>query len=121
MTTTITNGTDVLEPILVLGYRTGRPSRNVEHDILDRADPDISFQPAGTRKGTLELLFDTEAAAEEAELLHAAIATWTISDPERTTVAMSYVLAQGGELERELDDDTRNVWIVRVPFREVLP
>ena len=34
---------------------------------------------------------------------------------------MSYVLADGGELARELDDETRDAWIVRVGFQEVAP
>jgi hypothetical protein len=119
MATTITNGVDTITPTLVNGYRSGRPSRNVEHDILDRADPDVSLQPAGTRKGTLELVFDTEADAVAAETLHAGISTWLLGNTDHASVDMAYVLAAGGEVELELDD-TRKAWVVRVPFREVL-
>jgi hypothetical protein len=119
MATTITNGVDTITPTLVNGYRSGRPSRNVEHDILDRPDPDVSLQEAGTRKGTLELVFDTEADAAEAEELHAGISTWSLVNTDHSGVAMTYVLAAGSDLERELDD-TRKAWIVRVPYREVI-
>jgi hypothetical protein len=119
MATTITNGVDTITPTLVNGYRTARPSRNIEHDILDRADPDVSLQAAGTRSGVLELVFDTEADAAEAEDLHAGTSTWLLGNTDHTTVDMAYVLAAGGTLERELDD-TRKAWIVRVPYREVI-
>lgn len=118
--TTITNGTDVISPDLVLGYKSSRTARTVIHDILDRSDPDVSLRAAASRSGTLELLFADETAATNAETLHTGISVWSILDPDRASVAMSYVVADG-DIERELDDETRNAWVVRVPYREVTP
>ena len=109
-----------IEPVLVLGYTSRRAVRTIVHDILDRADPDVSMAPAGSRAGRLELLFADELEAETAELVLAQPAVWEFADADRSTVGMAFVVA-GGELERELVDETRNHWIVRVPFREVSP
>lgn len=117
---TITNGTDIITPVLVNGFTSSREARTVVHDILDRPAPDTSLRESGSRTGTLELLFTGEASAFAAETLHAGISVWSISDPDRPSIAMTYVVA-GGSVERELDDETRDLWLVRVPFREVTP
>lgn len=120
MATTISDGTTTIHPEQVLGYESARPGGNLVHTILDGSIA-VSLRPAGLRTGTLELLFPLEADAAAAEELHRTAASFTLTEPDRPTIAMSYVLADGGELGRALDDETRDHWVVSVDFQEVLP
>lgn len=117
--TTLSNGTTTITPDIVDGYFSARTVRNVLHDILDRPDPDVSFATAATRAGALRLVFALEADALAAVAAHADAATWTLTDIDRPTLDMAYVVADG-ELSIALDDETRDIWIVTVPFREVI-
>jgi len=114
--TTLTDGTTTVTPLLVNGWQTARPTRNVVHPIIDREAPEVTLRAAGLRVGTLEVVFGTLADALGAEALHAQAAIITLDDP--TVGTMDYVAA-GGDIEVELDSDTRRAWIVRVPFFEV--
>lgn len=118
MAATISDGTTSIYPTLVLSYASSRASGNKKHDLLG-GGASMSLGKAGLRTGTLELFFPVEADAAAAEDLHRTAGVFTFTDPDRTSVAMSYVLADGGELVRELDDETRDAWIVRVAFQEV--
>ena len=106
------------QPVYVLGYETSRASRNVFHDVIGRSDPDVTLMPASLRTGTLELLYTTEAAALEAERMHAVMAVLTLADIDVPSVGMTYVV--DGTLQRRLDA-TVGVWTVSVPYREVRP
>lgn len=117
--TTLSNGTDTITPILVNGYDTSREARTIVHDILGREDPDVTLRPAGTRRGTLELVFDDEASAAAAVTAHAAAGVWTLTEVDVPTIAMQYVVVDG-DLGRRLDE-TRAAWLVTIPYREVLP
>jgi hypothetical protein len=116
---TITDGTTVITPELVLGYETTQASRNIVHEVLGRPDPDVTLAPAGTRSGTLSLFFLTEADAEAARVLHTAASTFTLTDADRPAMGMVYVTA--GAITVTLDDQTRERWTVAVEYREVLP
>jgi hypothetical protein len=119
LTTTLSNGTDTIAPDLVDGYESSRTARTLTHDVIGRADPDITLRPADTRKGQLRLVFGDEAAAAAAEISHAGTSVWTLTTSDLTTIGMRYVVAEG-DVTRILDA-TRACWIVTVPFREVLP
>jgi hypothetical protein len=120
MSTIITSGADTLEPTLVTGYASRREARSIVHTILGRENPDVTFRPASLRSGQLELLFTGESESLDAEQLHATGQTFALISTDRASVEMTYVVADG-TIERELDDATRDVWIVRVPFQEVTP
>lgn len=118
MGATITQGATTITPQLVLSYESTRRSGNKVHQLLTGALA-VTLGGAGLRTGTLELFFLTEQAAAAAELAHTVSAVFTISDPGRPTMAMTYVLADGGALVRRLDPETRDRWIVTVDFQEV--
>jgi hypothetical protein len=120
MTATLTKGAVTLYPTSVIRYRSSRPARTIVHELIDDGEPDYSLRDAGPRTGTLELVFELEADAAAAELAHAVAGVWTFDDPNRPTLGMSYLVAEGG-IERELDDQTGAAWHVRVPYREVNP
>lgn len=116
--TTVTNGQINITPILVTGYDAAQDTRTIRHDIIGRASADYSLNPAGPRTGTLEMLFDREDVAEQARVAHMQVAIWSLYDPDRWTLPRAYVV-QGGQLGHVLEDSTRNVWLIRVPYAEV--
>lgn len=117
---TITDGTTTIAPELVLGYETSQAGRNTFHDILDRAEPDVSIAPAGLRSGSLTLFFLTADDAEACRQMHSRPAVFTYTPDDNPTTAMSYVLDDGG-VRTALDDQTRRRWTVTVSYREVAP
>lgn len=119
MTITISNSSNSVQPNLVLGYAVSRKSANMIHTIIGRSDPDVTLKPAGLRTGKLEFFFLTLADALTADTIHKAEGTVALADTDLPALNMSYVTS--GDIELELDDDTRKRWIVRVDFQEVLP
>lgn len=118
MSSTFTNGVATITPELVNGYQAVSTVGTVAHEIIGRGDPDINFQPAQTRRGVLELLILTEEASEDAETAFKTPGVWNLDDPDRPSIAMPFVV-HGGDVVRELEDATRELWLVRVPYREV--
>lgn len=122
MSNTITIGATIITPDQVDGYTSIRESGNIVHRILGNPSPDVTFRPAQLRTGTLRLVFDSEAEAKAAEDAHAtATTTCTLDSDDAPTVAMTYVTDGAGRISRSLDDETRDAWILEVPFQEVVP
>lgn len=118
-TITSTSGATLL-PELVMGYSSAREGGAVIHEILGRADPDVTLRVKATRTGTLSLLFLDEAQAAEAEAELSGAATFTLNTGgDRPTVDMSFIAS--GVAARTLDEDTLTVWVVDVDYREILP
>jgi hypothetical protein len=120
MTTTITDGSTSVVPLLVLTAGHTRTVRTITHDTLgERTDPDVTLRPATTRHGTLELFFDNQTDALTADALHRTAVVLTLTDSVDSTKNMSYV-STGGDMEtrREVPHDR---WLVTVPYREVIP
>lgn len=117
--TTITHSAGVMTPTVVDGYKAARSPRTILHPILGREGDDVTFRPAGLRKGTLRLVFALEADAHAAVAVLATPQVLTLDDPD-INITMSFVVAED-DIAPELDDETRKVWIVSTPFREVMP
>lgn len=120
MATIIVQGADVIAPSIVLGIMPGRESQNLVHPIIGRAEPDVTLRPANLRTGSIEMGFagpTAEADSYAAEMLHAAGGIFTVISDERSTLGLSYVTT--GRIVRELEDATRDGWILRVEFQEV--
>lgn len=116
---TLENGAAVITPDTIDGWRAEQETGTITHRIIGRADPDVTFAPAGLRAGRMRLVFADELAAADALALLAAPAVWTLNVPERPTLdGMRFVVADD-RLELELEDATRNVWLLWLPFREV--
>lgn len=116
---TITHAAGVIVPVVAGGWEATRPARSVVHEVLGRSDPDVTLRPAGTRRGTLRLVFAAEADAADASVVLGRGEVFTFADPDRGTLGMSFVVADG-DVSLSLDDETRDVWIVLVPFVEVV-
>lgn len=117
--TTISDGTTTITPVLTLGYESSRDSRNIFHDVIGRDYPDVTLRAASLRHGTLTYLFETEADSLACEQLHRADSTFTVTDDDRDSIGMAYVVS--GSITRTLDDDTRDLWTVAVDFQEIQP
>ena len=105
-------------PELVLGWSQTRDSQNLEHPLIG-GGRDITHTPPTLRSGTLELLFITEPEVLIAEQLHRTAPYIDLASDDRAIANGRYVLADGGRLGVELDDDTRKVWTLSVDYREV--
>jgi hypothetical protein len=120
VTTTISNGTTTIVPDIMDGFDSTREVQSILIPIIGRADPDVVLRPAGSRSGTLNLVFAVEAASVAAELAFATpvITPWTLADTDAASVGFKFVVGEGS-IVRELESETRAGWIVRVPYREV--
>ena len=118
--TTITHAAGVITPTIQDGYAAKIASRNRVHTILGRRDPDITFRPAGLRTGTLPLVFESRADAWAAAGTLVLPQQFTLTDPDVPEINMVFAVPEG-DLEPTLDPDTRSVWLLNVPFQEVLP
>jgi hypothetical protein len=117
MTITIAHGAVTLTPELVKdGYTADRPTGNEAHDLVGRADPDVTWGVGGLRRGTLQLVFLTETAARAAEAQHLLPGRFVFTDTTVPTAAMLYVAVDS--ITTRLDGPTGR-WVVSVPFREV--
>lgn len=117
MATTITSGTTTITPTLVLGWEANQDSRNIIHTIIGRSSPDVTLKPAALRSGTLEMLFETATAANNARLLHADAAVFTLTSSEQPLANMTYVV--GNDISSVLEDTTRSLWQLNVSFQEI--
>ena len=118
MVTTITDGTAEVQVHLVMGWRHGRPSRNVIHEIPGREDSDVILHPSGLRTGTMTLLLADLATGLTAEAMHAAGTVMTLNF-DTLPGPMGYVVPEGAEVVVELDPATLSRSILTVPFQEV--
>lgn len=117
--TTISHAGGVITPTIVDGYQARREARTIVHPIVNRSNPDVTLRAAGLRVGQLRCVFAVEAAAVDAFNVFAVPQVFALTDPDRA-IGMSFVVADG-EIEIGLDDETRDVWVIVVPFVEVTP
>lgn len=121
---TITHSAGVLVPKLVEGYVATREVRTVVHTILNSSSPVVSLRPPGLRSGSLRCLFPVQADAVSAFAVLSTPQVLTLHASEVPAVNMTFVVAGSrgsGELSIDLDDETRSVWWITVPFQEVAP
>lgn len=114
--TTITAAGATTIPLLVDGWTESAEGRNIINPVMG-GGVDITLQPASKRNGTFTLVYPDEASAVAAFQMHRQAAVLTLSDSDRPSVGMSYVLA--GSLSRSLDDESRDFWLVTVEYQEV--
>lgn len=119
MGTTITAGAAVISPAAVEGYETSRAGGSIVHEIIGRSVPDVTLHPAGTRRGTLGLFFESEAPARVA-LDALAGATTAQLVATAADIGMTFVVPEGQDLTLTLDAGLGH-WRLAVPYREVAP
>ena len=122
LTTITSTGGSKIDPILAVGAsaKFASRARTVLHDILD-GPPVYTLRAALPASGTLQLVFTSAAAAEACERAHRLASLFTITSAEISRLNFDYVVTPGGEVVLELDTDTASVWLVHVPFQQVIP
>jgi hypothetical protein len=121
MTATIVanNGAGNTIPITVLvPHAVDRESRNVIHDLIGGGVA-VSLVAPRPRAGELGLLYADEMLANACAQLHTAETTFTLTETDRPTVSMTYVV--DGTITIALDEDTQDDWIVTIGYQEVTP
>ena len=108
----------VLYPSEVLDYKVTRASGNLVHPIIGRSNPDVTFAVPGFRKGVLKTVWPSDATAAAAWAEHMLTGTFQLTSDARPSINMYYV--PDGECTQEYDHDA-GVWLLMVPFSEVLP
>lgn len=113
---TRTSDSATTTPVLVVGYRTERQSRNVVHNLIG-GDIAVTLVDPRPRSGELVLLYDNETDAWAGYNLHGAAAVFTLASDEVASVDMAYVI--DGTVAIALDDQSQAVWLVTVGYQEV--
>ncbi len=118
MTTIITDATSTVTPDLVLEYNTERESRNVLHNVIGKAEPDVSLELDGLRFGTLHLFFEAREDAWTAYEALGAIGTWELTDTDYPQIGMNFVRTRA--MKMGLDPVSRRRWIIEMDYQEVI-
>jgi hypothetical protein len=117
---TITSGADSTTPDGIIGWASRRPSRNVDHDVIDKPAGDVTLRAPGPRRGTLRLLYLASTDAYAAEALHARAGTFTLTpDPDEPIPAMTYAVDATGDVALSSTDDGGTAWTLDVAYREL--
>jgi hypothetical protein len=116
-TITANNGAGTTSPLVVLGYETELPGRNIIHDLIGGGIA-VALVAPRPRAGVLRMGYEVEADAWAALTLHAEKSAFTLTETDRPAVGMSYVL--NGAARLILEDQTRNLWQIEVPYQEVI-
>lgn len=120
MTTTIAHSAGTITPSSMPTLLTTSTANTLVHDILNRADPDVTLRVAGLRRGSWQLVFDDETAALSAFEVLRVPQVLTLSNTDVPAIGMAFVVADG-DIALELDPNTKAFWTIEVPFVEVSP
>ncbi|MDU0367677.1 hypothetical protein RWH45_10650 [Microbacterium sp. KSW4-17] len=120
MPTVITVGASTIAPQQVMNITSQQESGTIVHPILGRAFPDITLRPAGVRTGTITMGFAGPTAETDAATARALLASgvvFTIAPEERTSLSMACIVS--GRISLDLEDVTRDAWVLTVDYQEV--
>jgi hypothetical protein len=109
-----TNG--FTQPLLVDGWEESAETRTKVNAIIG-GGIDYVLYPASLRSGQFVAVYEDESDAAAAFRMHQQAAQFTIEDTDRPSIGMSYIV--NGTIARALDDESREYWLVTVPFQEV--
>lgn len=117
-TENILDPNDVTTPVQVNGYQSTSSARTTAHQVANTSQVVVAVRPAGPRQGSFELLYDDVADAMTAEALFREGGLYDFADDDVPDVGMTFAPAEG-QIE-VAQDDTRQAWLVTVPYVEVI-
>ena len=123
MAEVITAGEHIITPTILREFTSRRRPGTIVHEVPGREFPPATVRPAGSRHGRMMLGFEgvgSEVASDAAERVLAAGLVYTLTVDGRDTLALRFVVV-GEDIERELDDASRDAWTVTFGYREVAP
>lgn len=118
MSTTVTDGSVTLYPVLRLDRSNVYETRNKVHELL-AGGVAVTFRWQPLRSGTLSFLFASETAAQACLQMHLNGYVMQVADTSAPTLDMTYVVS--GNLGAEKVEDTTDAWLVNVDVQEVQP
>lgn len=118
MSIQILNNETTIEPTALLEYETEVASNNIIHNIIGKADPDVSLAADATRMGTLHLFFDTKADAWAAFDALRDLSVWTLNDTDHPEIDMDFTRRE--RMKIRLDSVSRRRWIVEMDYQEII-
>lgn len=125
MNGSITGGASVITPTLILELTEEAQGGNIVHPILGRSNPDVTLRPGGRRTGTIALGFagaNSEALSATARSVLLTAGLLTLVAPARPSLnGLTFVIPEGGRVQRSIEPDTRNAWTVVLDYQEVTP
>lgn len=113
--TTLTTPAGVSEPTLWLDYESTREAHTVVHELAE-GGVHVVHRPTSTRALKLALFYTDDQASADAENYLAQGGICQITEPDRPTVALRFVV--NGRISRTLDAEY-DVWIVTAECQEV--
>jgi hypothetical protein len=114
----ITHSAGTIVPLSMTVWSVGSEARTIMHPILGRRDDDVTFRPAGLRRGTLTFVFASAAAAVAARAVLVVPQQFELAHSDVPEVDMSFVVA-GGDVGEVIGNALE--WSLTIPFCEVLP
>lgn len=114
---TISDGSTTISPPAKLSAAESIESRNIVHELLGGGVA-VTFGPEALRTSTLAMYFADEASCEAAYLFFKNGYVFELTDTDKPSTNMFFVVA--GAIERELQTDTRDGWILSVDVQEVV-
>jgi len=119
-TITANDGTaDATTPILINGWAPSAESGNIIHPLIAPGQIAVTLVGDLPRNGTLELLYADDTEAETARIMLARATSFTLEDPDRPVVNMTFV--RDGQITPAMHDELRSVWVFSVGFQEIAP
>ncbi len=108
--------TITITPELRVGFASSNEARNIVHELLSGAEI-VNLQNDAPRRGTLQLLFTTAAAAETARQHFMTARVWTITDD---LAKVSFQWVREGSMD-DVQQESRRSWLLNVGYHEVIP
>lgn len=105
-------------PTIIVGWAPNAESGNIVHEMIDGT---IAVTLVGDlpRSGDLNLIYPSDDEAEAARLLLARATWFTLTDPTRPVIEMSFV--RRGTITPAMHESLDDVWSFRVGFQEIIP
>jgi hypothetical protein len=105
-------------PYLRFSAESTFDSRNVVHELLSGGVA-ITFGGATLQTATLEMLFTSEAEAEDAFAQLNTGHIFELVDSSKPSTSLYFVIA--GEVSRQLQTDTSDLWTISADIQQVEP
>ena len=119
MTTTISDGTTSVTPKLILEYEHTRATRSLVHDVLGRADPDVTLRAAATRSGRIRALLVSPADVSTLDELLSAPAVLSIASTDEPRLdGLTFVVA---DADIRVTLEGQSTWFVEWTYQQVAP
>lgn len=117
----ISDGATTVTPLLWVTAEQRYSSQNKIHRLMSGRVA-VTLGRTSPRAGRIGFLFDSEAAATSCIDMHRLGTVFSVQEPTRPQLDMTYVLADGGQIEIEVLTDTdpdADLWMVSIDYQEV--